>query len=78
MLCFRSLPGDLDSFRKNPFVLKEGVEYRIKINFKVSLVFVRTRIPGSVTAATLNSLCHLFSRMTHVVFHRSTKRLCQV
>ncbi|XP_029364290.1 rho GDP-dissociation inhibitor 1 [Echeneis naucrates] len=30
------LQGDLDSFRKNPFVLKEGVEYRIKINFKVN------------------------------------------
>lgn len=31
-----SLPGDLENFKKNPFVLKEGVEYRIKINFKVS------------------------------------------
>lgn len=30
------LQGDLDSFKKNPFVLKEGVEYRIKINFKVN------------------------------------------
>ncbi|XP_053194226.1 rho GDP-dissociation inhibitor 1 [Scomber japonicus] len=30
------LQGDLDGFRKNPFVLKEGVEYRIKINFKVN------------------------------------------
>ncbi|XP_062264675.1 rho GDP-dissociation inhibitor 1 [Platichthys flesus] len=30
------LQGDLDNFRKNPFVLKEGVEYRIKINFKVN------------------------------------------
>uniref|UniRef100_A0A3B4WLS8 Rho GDP-dissociation inhibitor 1 n=1 Tax=Seriola lalandi dorsalis TaxID=1841481 RepID=A0A3B4WLS8_SERLL len=29
------LQGDLEGFRKNPFVLKEGVEYRIKINFKV-------------------------------------------
>ncbi|MEQ2158878.1 hypothetical protein GOODEAATRI_016749 [Goodea atripinnis] len=26
--------GDLENFRKNPFTLKEGVEYRIKINFK--------------------------------------------
>ncbi|XP_018528330.1 rho GDP-dissociation inhibitor 1 [Lates calcarifer] len=30
------LQGDLDNFRKNPFVLKEGVEYKIKINFKVN------------------------------------------
>ncbi|XP_049416829.1 rho GDP-dissociation inhibitor 1 [Epinephelus fuscoguttatus] len=30
------LTGDLDSFKKNPFVLKEGVEYKIKINFKVN------------------------------------------
>lgn len=37
-LCCSSPPsGDLDGFRKNPFVLKEGVEYRIKINFKVSV-----------------------------------------
>ncbi len=30
-----NLLGDLDNFKKNPFVLKEGVEYRVKINFKV-------------------------------------------
>nr|XP_033500835.1 rho GDP-dissociation inhibitor 1 [Epinephelus lanceolatus] len=30
------LTGDLDGFKKNPFVLKEGVEYKIKINFKVN------------------------------------------
>ncbi|XP_054614960.1 rho GDP-dissociation inhibitor 1 [Dunckerocampus dactyliophorus] len=30
------LQGDLDSFKKNPFVLKEGVDYRIKISFKVN------------------------------------------
>uniref|UniRef100_A0A8C6TSM0 Rho GDP-dissociation inhibitor 1 n=1 Tax=Neogobius melanostomus TaxID=47308 RepID=A0A8C6TSM0_9GOBI len=30
------LTGDLEGFRKNPFVLKEGVEYKIKINFKVN------------------------------------------
>ncbi|KAM4530976.1 rho GDP-dissociation inhibitor 1 [Odontesthes bonariensis] len=30
------LQGDLENFRKNPFTLKEGVEYRIKINFKVN------------------------------------------
>ncbi|XP_051243247.1 rho GDP-dissociation inhibitor 1 [Dicentrarchus labrax] len=30
------LTGDLENFKKNPFVLKEGVEYRIKINFKVN------------------------------------------
>ncbi|XP_031717792.1 rho GDP-dissociation inhibitor 1-like [Anarrhichthys ocellatus] len=30
------LQGDLDNLKKNPFVLKEGIEYRIKINFKVN------------------------------------------
>ncbi|XP_034566806.1 rho GDP-dissociation inhibitor 1 [Notolabrus celidotus] len=30
------LTGDLDGFKKKPFVLKEGVDYRIKINFKVN------------------------------------------
>ncbi|XP_067914552.1 rho GDP-dissociation inhibitor 1 [Heterodontus francisci] len=30
------LTGDLENFKKNPFVLKEGVEYKIKINFKVN------------------------------------------
>ncbi|XP_038632725.1 rho GDP-dissociation inhibitor 1 [Scyliorhinus canicula] len=30
------LTGDLSNFKKNPFVLKEGVEYRIKISFKVN------------------------------------------
>ncbi|XP_047214873.1 rho GDP-dissociation inhibitor 1-like [Girardinichthys multiradiatus] len=30
------LQGDLENFKKNPFTLKEGVEYRIKINFKVN------------------------------------------
>lgn len=30
------LSGELDSFKKNPFVLKEDVEYKIKINFKVN------------------------------------------
>ncbi|XP_061906442.1 rho GDP-dissociation inhibitor 1-like [Entelurus aequoreus] len=30
------LQGDLENFKKNPFVLKEGVEYKIKVNFKVN------------------------------------------
>ncbi|XP_056143229.1 rho GDP-dissociation inhibitor 1 [Lampris incognitus] len=30
------LQGDLESFKKQAFVLKEGVEYRIKISFKVN------------------------------------------
>ncbi|RVE69313.1 hypothetical protein OJAV_G00076620 [Oryzias javanicus] len=30
------LQGDLESFKKNPFTLKEGVEYRVKITFKVN------------------------------------------
>ncbi|GCB69765.1 hypothetical protein scyTo_0001121 [Scyliorhinus torazame] len=30
------LTGDLDNFKKNPFVLKEGVEYKIKISFEVN------------------------------------------
>ncbi|KAL0993391.1 hypothetical protein UPYG_G00107220 [Umbra pygmaea] len=30
------LQGDLESFKKQQFILKEGVEYRIKISFKVN------------------------------------------
>ncbi|XP_036946211.1 rho GDP-dissociation inhibitor 1 [Acanthopagrus latus] len=30
------LTGDLENFKKTPFVLKEGVEYRMKISFKVN------------------------------------------
>ncbi|XP_062840730.1 rho GDP-dissociation inhibitor 1 [Trichomycterus rosablanca] len=30
------LQGDLDTFKKQSFVLKEGVEYKIKISFKVN------------------------------------------
>ncbi|CAJ1076402.1 rho GDP-dissociation inhibitor 1 [Xyrichtys novacula] len=30
------LTGDLEGFKKRPFVLKEGVEYKMKINFKVN------------------------------------------
>ncbi|KAL4648058.1 rho GDP-dissociation inhibitor 1-like [Arapaima gigas] len=30
------LMGDLESFKKQSFVLKEGVEYRIKISFRVN------------------------------------------
>ncbi|NXX99814.1 GDIR1 inhibitor, partial [Centropus bengalensis] len=30
------LTGDLDSYKKQAFVLKEGVEYRIKISFRVN------------------------------------------
>nr|XP_046272326.1 rho GDP-dissociation inhibitor 1 [Scatophagus argus] len=30
------LTGDLENFKKNPMMLKEGVEYRIKITFKVN------------------------------------------
>ena len=29
--------GDLEALKKETFVLKEGVEYRVKINFKVSI-----------------------------------------
>lgn len=29
--------GDLDSYKKQAFVLKEGVEYRIKISFRVRI-----------------------------------------
>lgn len=32
------LPGDLEAFKKQAFVLKEGVEYKIKISFKVRVV----------------------------------------
>uniref|UniRef100_A0A8C7ILE3 Rho GDP-dissociation inhibitor 1 n=1 Tax=Oncorhynchus kisutch TaxID=8019 RepID=A0A8C7ILE3_ONCKI len=30
------LTGDLEAFKKQSFILKEGVEYRIKISFKVN------------------------------------------
>ncbi|XP_072298634.1 rho GDP-dissociation inhibitor 1 [Eucyclogobius newberryi] len=33
---FLDLEGDLEKFKKNPIVLKEGVEYKIKITFKVN------------------------------------------
>uniref|UniRef100_A0A3Q3BNB2 Rho GDP-dissociation inhibitor 1 n=1 Tax=Kryptolebias marmoratus TaxID=37003 RepID=A0A3Q3BNB2_KRYMA len=32
--------GDLEAFKKQAFVLKEGVEYKIKINFKVNTEIV--------------------------------------
>lgn len=33
--CF--VTGDLETLKKQAFVLKEGVEYKIKISFKVSI-----------------------------------------
>ncbi|XP_068177566.1 rho GDP-dissociation inhibitor 1-like [Antennarius striatus] len=30
------LQGDLEAFKKQPFAMKEGVEYKIKISFKVN------------------------------------------
>lgn len=33
--CF--VTGDLEALKKQAFVLKEGVEYKIKISFKVSI-----------------------------------------
>lgn len=41
------LLGDLENFKKNPFVLKEGVEYRIKINFKVRLWSLFLQLEGT-------------------------------
>lgn len=35
IISYLFLTGDLESFKKQAFVLKEGVEYRIKISFKV-------------------------------------------
>lgn len=32
---FWFVTGDLEAFKKQAFVLKEGVEYKIKISFKV-------------------------------------------
>ncbi|XP_029287182.1 rho GDP-dissociation inhibitor 1-like [Cottoperca gobio] len=34
------LQGDLEAFKKQGFVLKEGVEYKIKISFKVNMEIV--------------------------------------
>ncbi|KAH0517728.1 Rho GDP-dissociation inhibitor 2 [Microtus ochrogaster] len=33
------LTGDLEALKKETFVLKEGIEYRVKINFKLNLLF---------------------------------------
>lgn len=80
---FSPLPGDLDSFKKNPFVLKEGVEYRIKINFKVRVwslsLFVVSACRRHVTAAALSYICpgNLLSKMMCVSSCRSTRRLCR-
>ncbi|XP_060022807.1 rho GDP-dissociation inhibitor 2 isoform X4 [Lagenorhynchus albirostris] len=54
--------GDLEALKKETFVLKEGVEYRVKINFKVNRDIVsglkyvqhtyRTGVKGKVDKAT--------------------------
>lgn len=42
--------GDLESFKKQSFVLKEGVEYRIKISFRVSYRLLRPGKGGGAGA----------------------------
>lgn len=37
MCCLFLVTGDLEVLKKQAFVLKEGVEYKIKISFKVSV-----------------------------------------
>lgn len=46
------ITGDLESFKKQSFVLKEGVEYRIKISFRVRPRLLgghQEREPGNLT-----------------------------
>lgn len=72
-------PGDLENFKNTPFTLKEGVDYRIKINFKVrepglcqshgSPLFWRRNVAVAVAVAKP----HL---MMHVSVCRSTRKSC--
>ena len=55
------LTGDLEAFKKQSFILKEGVEYRIKISFKVwehssifSSCWYLDLFPGKKTKQTRN------------------------
>lgn len=43
MFPFRFLTGDLEAFKKQCFVLKEAVEYKIKISFKVRAALAKVR-----------------------------------
>lgn len=42
---FVLIKGNLEAFKKQAFILKEGVEYKIKISFKVSIhvIFVQLK-----------------------------------
>nr|XP_008507301.1 PREDICTED: rho GDP-dissociation inhibitor 2 [Equus przewalskii] len=47
------LTGDLEALKKETFVLKEGVEYRVKIHFKVNK---DSLLAGSMREGELNSI----------------------
>ena len=63
-LLFYFLTGDLEAFKKQAFVLKEGVEYKIKISFKVRAA-VATDIYRNMVIACFpgigaNNICPFF------------------
>lgn len=57
---FWFLTGDLEAFKKQAFVLKEGVEYKIKISFKV-------RAALATVICTENKTVHYLSLLFVVV-----------
>lgn len=64
--------GDLENFKKSPFTLKEGVEYRIQITFKVKEL-ARCQTPDFLPWLLGGNLQTLLT----VLIHRSTKRSCR-
>lgn len=61
-----SLTGDLDALKSQVFVLKEGVEYKVKITFKVRVAAVGAgNVPSSLPEKVLKPS----------PFPRSTRRL---
>lgn len=52
--------GDLESFKKQACVLKEGVEYRIKISFRVRILIWKQREWNTrLLQSSLGSACAL-------------------
>lgn len=60
------LAENLETIKKSVFVLKEGVDYKIKITFKVRL---------AAEGASFNG--RLEQKVTSDAFHRSTRRSSQ-
>lgn len=62
-------PGDLENFKKSPFTLKEGVDYKIQVTFKV---MKPAQHPGPDCRLDLQTIV-----TTIVLICRSTGRSCQ-